>query len=224
MWSRLNSFQRLVGVDLGSQMTRIWTSQDGVVVDEPSCLAVDVKNKKVVAVGQEAAEMQGRVKASVQVHWPIIQGKVSDLQLTKAMLQLLLQKVFKFNLLSPIMMVSVPANSTKLMRQTVRKLFLSLGAKEVYLITQPLAAAIGTGVPIADASGCFLVQLGAGLVEGAIISLGSLVAAQTSKKAGQQLDKLISLKLKQQHQLQLSLSMAEHLKQAIGSLDLQTNH
>jgi len=209
---------RLIGVDLGTSQVRIWTDKDGLVIDEPSCIAIDKQSKRVVAVGGEALQMQGRVGKNIQVYFPIRKAKVNDLDLTRAMLRVYLQRVFKASIFSPDIMASIPANATPVMKKTISSLFYSLGANRVYTIAQPLAAAIGAGVPIADASACFILQMGAGVVEGAVISLGSLVVFQSMNKAGLTLDEQIQYQTKQEKNLLISRKTAEELKHNIASV------
>jgi rod shape-determining protein MreB and related proteins len=221
----LSNFSRLIAIDLGSNFTRVWTDKEGIIINEPSYIAIDQDNKKVVAVGSDAYMMKGRSKKNIVSFSPIRNGKIYDLDLTKAMLKVFLQKVLKSTFFSPNMMISVPARSTKLMQKTAVNLLYSLGANQAYMIRQPLAAAVGAGVPIADASGCFVFQMGAGLCEAAIISLGSMVDWMSSKKAGNLIDEHISLIAKKNKEIVISQDVASKIKQQIGTVDqhLQTD-
>ncbi len=205
---------RLIGIDLGSERIRIWTDRSGFAVDEPAVLAVDTKTRRVLAVGAEAAQMEGRVNPAIVIHYPIRNGVIYDLDTAQALLKLLLQRVLKStNLLSPVIMASVPAKSTESSLNAVTKLMYSLGAKEVYTISQPLAASIGSGVPIADASGSFVLHMGAGLVEGAVISLGSMVSSRSTEAAGGYLTSRIQHRLNHDLSLSVSSSNAEKVKE-----------
>ncbi len=215
--SLFSSFTRRLGIDLGTNQTRIWLQGKGLVLNEPTLIAVDEKSGKVVAVGQDAAEMEGRVESSITVFRPMERGKLANAELARAMLRVWLQQILGFNyVLSPVVMVSVPASSTPAARQAVTELIYDLGAREVYTIVQPLAAAIGAGVPVADASGTLLCQLGGGVVEAALISLGGLVRNQSSKLAGNELDQSIQLELRQNEELLVSLELAQQLKAAVA--------
>lgn len=209
---------RLVGVDLGTSRTRIWTDRGGFVLDEPSCLAVDSRSKKVIAVGEEAWEMQGRVGKYIEVKSPIKKGQVYDLDVATAMMKLFWEKAVGRNLVNPIVMVNISASSTDVSEKITTKLFYNLGAKEVYTISQPLAAVIGAGVPIADASGGFILQMGAGVVEGAVISLGGMVAYESSFLAGEIADERIVLSLRKNQQIILGMHTAEKVKKEAGSV------
>ena len=218
-------FSRLspkIGIDLGSKTIRICTEADGVVIEQPACLAINVKTQEVVAVGSEAAHMQGRVEPMIEVQWPVVAGVVYDAAHVGAMLKIMLQPLTRWSILTPpIIMVSVPGGSTKVQRQTLTKVVYELGAKEVYTIAQPLAASIGAGVPIADASGSFIFQMGAGVIEAAVISLGSLVRVESSKLAGNQLREQIKQVVQQRKQIEISPEQAETIVHQVVSCDSQ---
>lgn len=217
-----NSFTQTVGLDMGSCMTRIWTTQDGVVLEEPTCIAIDERNGKVLAVGAEAQAMAGRLEGMVRLFFPIQNGRLYDLEIGRALLRIFLQRVLKSRaFLRPVMMVSVPASATQAERTAMVELLQSVGAREVYTIAQPLAAAIGAGVPIADASGSFIFQLGGGGVEAAVISLASLVRYEASPKGGLVADQQIRKLLKDRAELIVSLEAAEKLKISAGTVASQ---
>lgn len=206
-----------LGLDLGTDRTRIWLQGQGVVVDQPSVLALNEKTGKVVAVGQDAAEMEGRVgtkNSDLQLHHPFVEAKIYDAETAQALLRVWLQKILGWRyLFSPVVMVSVAAASSQASRQAVTEVLHDLGAREVYTMAQPLAAAIGAGVPIADASGTLLCQLGAGVSEAALISLGSLVEFTSTNHAGAALDLKIQQTVQVQDQLKISLATARRLKE-----------
>lgn len=209
---------RRVGIDLGTDRVRIWTDRSGVVVDEPAVIAIDIKTKRILAVGNEAAEMRGRVGKTVSVQTPVKDGEVYDLEVAQALLRVLLQRFMSStSLMSPVFMCSVPAQSTEANLQAVTRLMYSLGAREVYTISQPLAASIGAGVPVADASGCFILQMGAGVVEGAVLSLGSIVHHEGSLYAGNYLTKRIRYRLQKDLSLQVSMQTSEMIKRELAS-------
>ena len=219
-WKFLPTLTPVLGVDLGTSRTRIWCQGKGVVIDQPTIMATDLKTKKVIAVGEAAAEMVGRVQSQVKLHYPVQAGKIFDAAAVKAMLQIWLQQILGIRyLLSPVVMVSVPASVTQASREAVVKTFYQLGAREVYTIAQPLAAAIGAGVPIADASGTLIFHLGAGVVEAGVISLGSLVSFKSSESAGNYLDQALQKAVAKSHQLQLGLETVQHLKHSLYLLD-----
>ncbi len=218
-WKFLPSMTPVIGVDLGTSRTRIWFQGKGVMIDQPTIIATDTQTKKVIAIGEDAAEMEGRVKSQIKVHYPLQNGKIYDASAVKAMLQVWLQQVLGMRyLLSPVVMVSVPASCTQASRQAVIKTFYQLGAREVYTIAQPLAAAIGAGVPIADASGTLVFHLGAGVVEAGVISLGSIVNYKSSELAGNHLDQVLQKEISQQYKSKLAIETVRQIKQKMPLL------
>ena len=210
---------RHIGIDVGTSRIRIWSDQEGVVVDEPSCAAVDLSLNKVIAVGREAQEMIGRVKPSIQIVFPISQGVIGDPELARAMLQVFLQRLFRqLFFFRPVVMVSVPAVLHEPEKKAFTELFFRLGVREVNFVSQVLAAAIGAGVPIADASGCLVLQMGAGLVEVAIISLGSIVHSEVVSQAGLYLDESIQKMVREKFGLRIGFKTSERLKQGVGGV------
>lgn len=215
----ISNLVRRIGLDLGTQTTRIWTDQAGLALSEPSCIAVDQRTRKVVAVGREAQTMEGRVADTIAVIHPIKDGVIYDAAMAKAMIKLFLHTVLKTPyFFRPIMMVSVPAQATQAQRQTVTKLMYGVGASEVYTMAQPLAAAIGAGVPIADASGTFMLHLGHGLVDAAVISLGSVVAKTSSDQGGAVIIDHLQQCIRDQVGLSISQAVAESLLHKVASL------
>lgn len=214
----ISQIVRFVGIDLGSSQVRIWTDRSGFAIDEPALIAFDAKTKRILAVGSEAAEMRGRVSKNVVVEQPIQDGKIYDLETARALLRVFLQKVLSStNLISPVYMCSVPAKSSEADLQAVTRLMYNLGAREVYTISSPLAASIGADVPIADASGCFILHLGADVVEGAVISLGSMVHYESTHYAGNFLSKRLQYLMKKEFALDISLQTAEEMKRRVVS-------
>jgi rod shape-determining protein MreB len=213
-----NQLSRRIGIDLGSTRTRIWHDQHGFMLDEATCLAVDERVSKVVAIGDEAAAMKGRAPEHIKIYYPIKNGVVDDPAIAQAFLRTILQKVITYTyFFRPVIMASITSVADDIDRQTLTDLLYTVGAREVYLISQPLAAAIGAEIPIADASGSFVLHLGGGVVEGGIISFGSLVAAEGITQAGQYADELIQKYLEQEKSLLISLRVAEVIKQKLSS-------
>ncbi len=215
-----------LGLDLGSDQTRLYLLGQGVVIDQPSVLALNEKNGKVVAVGQDAAEMEGRVEgpnSPLKLYRPFQQGQVYDNETAQALLRVWLQEILGWRFLfSPVVMVSVPAASTQASRQAVTELLHELGAREVYTMAQPLAAAIGSGVPIADASGTLIAQLGAGVAEVALISLGSLVEFESTLQAGRELDQQLQLTIQENYKATVGLETVKKLKHQLLLLNGST--
>lgn len=209
-----------IGIDLGSSAIRIWTPSEGVLLSEPAFLAVETATKKVVAVGSEALAMKGRVLKGIEVMQPIREGLVYDFHSAQALLKIYLQRVSsKIPFATKKIMASVPANKTEVSQQVVSDLLYSVGASEVYTISQPLAASIGAGVPIADASGTIVLQLGSGIVEAAVISLGSIITSSTTYKAGDYFTQRLQYELRRKKQFSVAFETAEKLKKNIVSLD-----
>lgn len=217
--SLTNSLTNLVGIDLGSSRTRMWSDKGGVVLNEATCLAIDERTQKIIAVGDEAAQMRGRASQHIKVLYPIQKGELQDPVGASALLKIFLHRVLKTGaFFRPVMMVSVPAESSEGVREAMVELLHRVGAREVFTIVQPLAAAIGAGVPIADASGSFIFHLGSGVVEGALISLGSLVASESSLYAGDYLDQRLQHALQKESNLLVSPTTARRLKHEVASL------
>jgi rod shape-determining protein MreB and related proteins len=212
----LSALNKRIGIDLGTSRIRIWTDQRGFIIDEPTVIAVDPALGKVLAVGQEAEDMAGRVGSHREVSHPIQNGVVVQTDLAQAMLRVFMQKLFASPyFFRPSIMVSVPSHLSGLQKEIVVDLLYSLGAREVLLVDQLLAAAIGAGVPIADASGSFVLQLGSGIAEGGIISLGSLVVSQSNEYAGNYIDKAIERVIRQEAQIQVGTQVGEKLKREL---------
>lgn len=208
----------VVAIDVGTARTRIWSSQIEAPLDEASCLAVEQPSTRVVAVGDEAAEMGGRVASKIEVIWPIRQGEVVDIELAQAFLRGLWQKaVPHVSIVQPVVMIAVPHTLSPAKRQLITEIIYKLGARDVFTISQPLASAIGAGVPIADASGSLVVSLGAGVAEAAVISLGSVVEATVSYQAGDYWNQLLQLTLQRDLGLVVGRGVTEQLKQHVAS-------
>lgn len=217
-----SSVVRRIGIDLGSQTVRFWTDTDGIVLEQPCILAVERSTKKVLAVGDDALAMVGRVGEGVVLTRPVVAGRITDLKAAEVLLKAFLQQlVTRLALISPVMMVSVPAQSSTADRLVATRLLYNLGARQVFTISQPLAASIGAGVPIADASGCFLLHLGAGVVESVVVSLGSVVGRQASQYAGSYLERRLQYALKKEYSLSISTRIARKLLQELVTLNKQ---
>lgn len=219
MSNLLSRFDKQIGIDIGTHKLRLWSRQDGVIFDEPACLALSASSGQVLAIGQEAAEMAGRVGGDVRVEWFVEESEIIDIDLAKAFFKLLFRKKFgEFVLIKPTLMFSVPTNLPKTKKELYSELFYELGMGEVYTVSQALAAAIGSGVPISDATGCFILQMGAGLVEGAVVSLGRVVASRSSYLGGDNLGAKLAWEVKKETLVELSDLAIEKLKKFI-SLD-----
>lgn len=219
--TKASIFQKMfqkIGIDFGSSRVRVCTDLSGVILDQPSCIAVDSSTNQVIAVGDEAATMSGRVDPKIVIKRPVQNGVLQDMTTASALLKILLQPIFRSSFLyGPAVMASVPGSSTDAQKESMSALLYDLGAREVYTIAQPLAASIGAGIPIADASGSFILHLGEGQVESAVISLGAMVGCQSNLYAGSFLRQNIRLTVSNQRSLQISDEMATQLMKRVAS-------
>ncbi|NCN06595.1 MAG: hypothetical protein GW946_01995 [Candidatus Pacebacteria bacterium] len=208
-----------LGLDCGAHRTRLVTPERGVVLDEPSVLAVEVQTDKVLATGAEAEKMAGRVNEEIVVQWPVKTGEVTDEPLARALLQMFLRQASVHWLLpSPAMMVTTAVMISPAARQSWIDVLYGLGAGSVHTIAEPLAASIGAGVPIADTSGSFLVQLGYDRTEAVVVSLGSIVDYVALPLGGSTVLDWLALELRECMQFSLSRERTAHLLHHIASL------
>lgn len=216
LFEKLN---KKIGIDLGSSRTRIWVVGTGMVIDEATCIAFDKENKNVLDVGDAAAQMDGRVGSHITISYPVVNGRIYDMAAVTTFLKMLIDRaVGPISLYNPIIMASVPVLSTQADREITTRVLYDLGAGEAYTIAQPLAASIGASVPIADASGTFLLHMGAGVVEGVVISLGSVIVSQSNEYAGDYFTNSIRLFAQKGLDLKISKKTASNLKKSVVSL------
>jgi rod shape-determining protein MreB len=210
-------FKRL-GIDLGTANSLVYLEGKGIVLNEPTVVAVSLREKKVLAIGKEAKEMLGRTPDSIIASKPMKDGVIANYQITEAMLRFFLQKVCgRSFLFKPEVMICVPAGCTQVEKRAVEDAALSAGARKVYLIHEPLAAAIGAGISIAEASGNIIVDIGGGAAEAAVISLGTVVAAKSLRVGGGKIDDAIANYVRKKHGLAIGETTAETVKIKIGS-------
>lgn len=213
----LFSSKRL-GIDLGTSNCLVWSSGEGVVISEPSVVAVDSASGKVVAVGSRAYEMLGKTGGDLIAQKPLREGVVADYLVCEAMLRYFMDRVLKYSRVSkPEVMVCVPYGITQVERRAVLEATLSAGARTAYLIEAPLAAAIGAKVQIDAAYGSMVVDIGGGQVGAAVVSLGGIVAAGSARAGGDKLNEAIITYVRRIHNLVIGEKMAEHAKIEIGS-------
>ena len=207
-----------LGIDLGTASCLVWSQGEGVVLSEPSVVAVDSISGKVMAVGSQAAEMLGRTVGNLVAQRPLRDGVVADFLVAESMLAYFLDKVLGSSRLArPEVMVCIPWGITQVERRAVLEAALSAGAKAAYLIEHPLSAAIGAKLPIEASVGNMIVDIGAGQVGAAVISLGGIVAAASTKSGGDRLDEAIMTYVRRSHNLLISERMAQEIKIKIGS-------
>lgn len=207
-----------LGIDLGTANTLVFVPKKGIVLNEPSVVAVSQVDKKVMAVGNEAKEMVGRTPDSIVAYRPMRDGVIADYRITEAMLRYFIDKALgRFALIKPDVMISVPASVTSTERRAVIEAALRAGAKNAYVVKEPILAAIGAGIPIQDARGYMVVDIGGGTTDVAVISLGGIVACTSVKCAGNKMDAAIADYIKKTFNLAIGDHMAELIKIQIGS-------
>ncbi|KKU57256.1 MAG: Rod shape-determining protein mreB [Candidatus Amesbacteria bacterium GW2011_GWA2_47_11b] len=207
-----------IAIDLGTANTVVWVAGRGIVMNEPTVVAMGVEDGRVVAVGNEAKEMLGRTPGNIVASRPMRDGVIADYAVTEAMLRYFIQKVCgRVFLFKPEVMICVPAGVTQVERRAVLDATLSAGAKVAYLIDEPLAAAIGAKIPIAAASGNMIMDIGGGSAEAAVISLGGVVVHKSVRVAGNKVDEAITTYLRRKYNLLVGETTAEYVKLKIGS-------
>lgn len=210
--------RKRIAIDLGTANTLVWVAGEGIVMNEPTVVAVSAESNEVVAVGEEAKKMLGRTPESLTASRPMRDGVIADYQVTEAMLRYFIQKVSgRFLFLKPDVMVCVPAGCTQVERRAALDATLSAGAAHAYLIDEPLAAAIGAGIPVSAPSGNMIVDSGGGATEAAVISLGGVVVHRSARVAGNKIDEAIQEYLKKKYNLIIGDQTAEEIKVKIGS-------
>ena len=211
-------FIRKIGIDLGTANTLVFVPKKGVVINEPSVVAVSRDDNTVLAVGNEAHDMIGRTPDTIVAYRPLRDGVIADYRVTEAMLRYFINKAMgRFRLFRPEVMVSVPAGVTSTERRAVIEATMQAGAKATYVVKEPVLAAIGAGIPINEPSGHMVVDIGGGTAEIAVISLGGIVASTSVKVAGNKLDQAIADYIKRHYNLAIGDRTAEHIKIQIGS-------
>ncbi|MBI5620429.1 rod shape-determining protein [Candidatus Gottesmanbacteria bacterium] len=210
-------FTKRIGIDLGTANSLVWLAGEGVVLNEPTVVAVTAEDNRVVAVGNEAKEMLGRTPGNIVATRPMRDGVIADYVITEAMLAYFIDRVVGRNrFFKPEVMICVPTGVTQVERRAVLDATISAGAKVAYLIEEPLAAAIGAKIPIAQASGNMIVDVGGGSTEVAVISLGGVVVHKSARVAGNKLDEAIAGFVKKKFNLIIGERMSETIKVTIG--------
>ncbi len=207
-----------IGIDLGTCNSLVFLPGKGVVLREPSVVAVDLQDNKILAVGQRAKDMLGRTPDTIRVYRPLKDGVIADYRVTQAMLRYFIDKVSgPFRIIRPELLIGVPACSTSTEKRAVVEAGIAAGAKAVYLAKEPILAAIGADIPINSCSGNMVVDIGGGTAEVAVISLGGIVTSRSVRTAGDKIDMAISDYIKRKHNLAIGERTAEMIKIEIGS-------
>ena len=214
----LGLFSSDLAIDLGTANTLIYAKGKGIILREPSIVAINSGNKKVIAVGREAKEMLGRTPGTIAAIRPMKDGVIANFEVTEAMIRYFIQKVHnRKKLLRPIVMIAVPSGITQVEKRAVRDSALSAGAREVYLIEEPMAAAIGAGLPINEPSGNMILDIGGGTTEVAVISMSGIVYSKSVRVAGDEMDEALVNFVKRKYNLLIGERTAEDIKITLGS-------
>ncbi|NLN88105.1 MAG: rod shape-determining protein [Syntrophomonadaceae bacterium] len=216
-------FSRDLGIDLGTANTLVHLKGHGIVLTEPSVVAIQVHNGRVVAVGEEAKQMIGRTPGNIIAIRPMKDGVIADFDVTQSMLKYFINKALggKKSLVKPRVVISIPTGCTTVEERAVKEAALAGGAKEAYLLEEPMAAAIGAGLPVHEPTGNMIVDIGGGTTEVAVISLGGVVTAKSVRVAGDKMDESIIQHLKRNYNLLIGERTAENIKMGIGAAILE---
>lgn len=214
----MSFFVRKIGIDLGTANTLVFVPGKGIVANEPSVVAISMAENAVIAVGNEAKEMLGRTPDQIMASRPLRDGAIADYRITEAMLRYFIAKVCgRFQLLRPDVLISIPAGVTSTERRAVIDAAIKAGAKNAYVVKEPILAAIGAGIPIHSAQGNMIIDIGGGTTEIAILSLGGIVAAHSARVGGDHFDQAIIDYIKRNHSFAIGERTAEEIKKTIGS-------
>ena len=216
----LGLFSNDLAIDLGTANTCVFVKGEGIVLDEPSVVAVrkdDRGPRKVLAVGQQAREMLGKVPGNIETIRPMKDGVIADLDVTEAMLRYFIQQVHgRRSFVRPRMVICVPFGITEVEKRAVRDSAAAAGAREIYLIEEPMAAALGAGLPVTEPQGNMIVDIGGGTTEVAVISLGGIVYSKSVRVAGDKMDEAVTNWIRREHNLLIGERTAENIKMELG--------
>lgn len=211
-------FEKQIGVDLGTVNVLVYVKGKGIVLYEPSMVAISVNENKIVAVGEEARSMLGRTPEAIEVMRPMRDGVIADYVVTEAMLRYFITKVCgRFRLFRPVVMVTVPVGVTSVESRAVHEAAIQAGGKEAHLIPEPLAAAIGAGLPIGTPTGNMVVNIGGGTTESAVISMNGIVVSSSVRIGGNEMDEAIVAYVRKKYNLIIGEPTSEEIKFQIGS-------
>ncbi|MCA9353382.1 rod shape-determining protein [Candidatus Nomurabacteria bacterium] len=214
----MSIFSRKLGIDLGTANTLVYVPQKGIVLNEPAVVAVSEADNSILAIGIEAKNMIGRTPDNIVAYRPMRDGVIADYKVAEAMLRYFIRKSLgKFAFLKPEVMISVPAGVTSTERRAVIEAALRAGAKNAYVVKEPILAAIGAGIPIYESKGFMIVDIGGGTTDVAVISLGGIVASTSVKCAGNKIDQAITDYIKKTYNLAIGDRTAEQIKIRVGS-------
>ena len=218
--SFLGMFSHDIGIDLGTANTLVSVRGRGIVIDEPSVVAIDRVSKRILAIGADAKRMVGRTPSTIVAVRPLRDGVISDFATTEKMLQYFIRSVnerFGLGIPKPRVVVGIPSSATEVEKRAVHDAAMAAGARAAYLIEEPMAAAIGSGLPVMDAAGSMIVDIGGGTTEVAVIALGGIVRSQSVRAAGDAMDQAIIYYARQVHNTLIGERTAEQIKIDAGS-------
>lgn len=211
-------FEKKIGIDLGTANVLVYVKGHGIVVQEPSMVAISSADNKIVAVGEEARTMQGRVPEAIEVLHPLRDGVIADYIVTEAMLRYFITRIVgRFRLFRPIVMVSVPVGVTSVEERAVKDAARQASGREAYVIPEPLAAAIGAGMPIDTPTGNMVVDIGGGTSEAAVVAMYGIVVSSSVRVGGVKFDEAIASYIRRKYNLMIGEQTAEEVKLNIGS-------
>ena len=214
----MSFFIKKLGIDLGTVNTLVFIPHKGIVLNEPSVVAISEQENKILAVGNDAKEMIGKTPESIIAYRPMRDGVIADYRVTEAMLRYFINKTLgRFNILKPEVLVSAPAGITSTERRAIIESAIRAGAKNAYIVKEPILAAIGAGIPIHEPAGHMIVDIGGGTTDVAVISLGGIVASTSVKCAGNRIDNAIADYIKKNFNLAIGDKTAEEIKIKVGS-------
>lgn len=216
--TNMGIFSKQIGIDLGTANTLVYIPGKGVVINEPTVVAISEYDNSVLAIGNEAKEMLGRTHEAIIAYNPIRDGVIADYRITEALLSYFMNKAMgKWNIVKPEVMISVPAGVTSTERRAVIEVAVRAGAKVAHVVREPIVAAIGAGIPIYESQGYMVVDIGGGTTDVAVIALGGIVACNSVKTAGNKIDTAITDYLKKKYNMAIGDSTAEKIKIKIGA-------
>lgn len=215
-----NSFKKDMGIDLGTANTLVYLKGKEIVAREPSVVAIDTNTKEVLAVGEEAKKMIGRTPGNIVAIRPLKDGVIADFDVTQSMLKYFIRKAGKRRFLfQPRVVVCVPSGVTEVEKRAVEEAAIHAGARDAYLIEEPMVAAIGAGLPVQEATGSLIVDIGGGTTEVAVISLGGIVTSRSIRVGGDEFDESIVSYIKKEYSLMIGERTAENIKITVGTAD-----
>lgn len=218
--SLLGNFSHDIGIDLGTANTLVYVKGKGIVINEPSVVAINIKNRQILAIGDEAKRMVGKTPANIVATRPLVDGVVSDFEITEQMLKYFIEKVHTESFVlfpRPRVVIGIPSGVTEVEKRAVEEAALNAGARQAFLIEEPMAASVGSDLPVHDAAGSMIVDIGGGTSEVAVISLGGIVSSKSIRIAGDKLTDDIITYAKEEFNLQVGERTAETIKINIGS-------